>query len=413
MSKPVKVFFVTNGITHYAKDLFIRLNDLPNVELVVVIPDKTSGAIGAGVFQSLEDQPFRVVKLEERPMWLFSHLFNFKGMTGLLLKEKPDVMIGLEVYLYPMMFNPILVLLIKFLRIKTIMKSIPFRMQLYQDALASALHSLNLSQGFVRVFKNALKNIRLRILHMTSAFFYRNLDAHVNYVEDGVRIYQSYGVKKDQVFVIYNAPDTDKLLKERKIAENQPLILPENAFRIIHVGRLVDWKRVDLLIQAVKDLKEKFHSVELLVIGYGPMEKEWKDFAETLGVSDRVKFLGGVYDPLLLAKYHLASAVYVLSGMGGLSINEAMCFGLPIVCSVGDGTEKHLVIEGHNGRYFKEGDGKDLTSKIDSLFSDPELCKQMGRNSIKIIEDKINIHTVVRGYRNAIEYVTQRNLDHV
>ena len=56
-----------------------------------------------------------------------------------------------------------------------------------------------------------------------------------------------------------------------------------------------------------------------------------------------------------LAKCFMKAQVYVLAGMGGLSINEAMCYSLPIVCSVCDGTEKHLVYENKNGHFFRDG----------------------------------------------------------
>ena len=91
--------------------------------------------------------------------------------------------------------------------------------------------------------------------------------------------------------------------------------------------------------------------------------------------------------------------------MGGLSINEAMCFSKPIICSVCDGTEKHLVLDEYNGKYFEEDNESDLTNKIIYLLSDQHKLKIMGENSEKIIIDKININTVVNGYSNAFNYV--------
>jgi glycosyltransferase involved in cell wall biosynthesis len=91
--------------------------------------------------------------------------------------------------------------------------------------------------------------------------------------------------------------------------------------------------------------------------------------------------------------------------MGGLSINDAMFFQLPIICSVCDGTEKKLVREGYNGLYFKEGSEDDLVDKIRYLFSNSVLRRQMGINSRKIIDEEINIHTVVKGYMDAFLHV--------
>jgi glycosyltransferase involved in cell wall biosynthesis len=173
------------------------------------------------------------------------------------------------------------------------------------------------------------------------------------------------------------------------------------------VGRLVGWKRVDMLIRAVARLRAEFPDIELIVAGYGPEEEGLKILADEEGVRDRVRFLGGVYDPSHLGRYFLASSVYVLAGMGGLSINDAMCFGLPVICSVCDGTEKMLVREGYSGRYFKEGDQDDLTDKIAWMFRHPDERRKMGENATAVIRDEMNIHTVVKGYADAFAYVSR------
>lgn len=154
-----------------------------------------------------------------------------------------------------------------------------------------------------------------------------------------------------------------------KAVKNQALssepILAYNYQRLIHVGRLVKWKRVDFLLKAIKDLENKFPQIELIIIGNGRENEKLKLFTEELGVRDRVMFLGAIYDSVLLAKYFLSSGVYVLGGMGGLSINEAMIFGKPVICSICDGTERKLMQNGRNGLIFINGDYEDF--KINCL----------------------------------------------
>lgn len=101
------------------------------------------------------------------------------------------------------------------------------------------------------------------------------------------------------------------------------------------------------------------------------------------------------------------STVYVLAGMGGLSINDAMTYGMPVLCSVCDGTERDLVIDGKNGFFFKEGDADSLAEKISELFSSPALCKKMGKESERIIREKINIETVSARYLRAFTILSQ------
>jgi glycosyltransferase involved in cell wall biosynthesis len=101
------------------------------------------------------------------------------------------------------------------------------------------------------------------------------------------------------------------------------------------------------------------------------------------------------------------AGIYVLAGMGGLSINEAMCFGKPIICSVADGTEKRLVREGYNGHYFESGSVPSLVSTIEKLFKDLAQIQVMGQRSKEIIQQEINIHTVLGNYMEAFKFVNK------
>jgi glycosyltransferase involved in cell wall biosynthesis len=178
---------------------------------------------------------------------------------------------------------------------------------------------------------------------------------------------------------------------------------------MIHLSRLVKWKKVDLLINAFAEIKKEYKDAELLIIGEGAEKENLIKQTKDLCLETSVKFLGAIYDIEILGKYIMSSTVYVLAGMGGLSINDAMIFGLPIICSVCDGTEKKLVRDGYNGLFFKEDDLHDLVSKIKYIFDNPNEAKQMGLNSVKIIEKEVNIHIVINRYLDAFRYVLQQN----
>jgi glycosyltransferase involved in cell wall biosynthesis len=235
-------------------------------------------------------------------------------------------------------------------------------------------------------------------------------DGHLNYIDDAFRIYGSYGVPKERIFVTGNSPDTDTLFAARAEIEKLPPVLPPCEHRLIHVGRLVAWKRVDLLLRAHARIKKEFHDAELVVLGEGPEEAALRRLTKELGVEDSVRFVAGVYEPKHLGQYLMASSIYVLAGMGGLSINDAMCSGLPVICSECDGTEKVLVRDEFNGKVFRNGDEDDLVDKIRHLFSNPELRQQMGRHSTDIIRNEVNIHTVIARYVKAFEAITGRGL---
>ena len=126
-----------------------------------------------------------------------------------------------------------------------------------------------------------------------------------------------------------------------------------------------------------------------------------------LGLRNRILFTGAIYDPIELAQYMNESSVYVLAGMGGLSINDAMCFSLPIICSVCDGTERDLVVDGVNGYFFEENDVNSLVEKINLILSDSLKATQMGEKSLQTIKERVNLNTFAKVYREAIEFAVR------
>lgn len=288
---------------------------------------------------------------------------------------------------------------------KLVARDIPFNYAVWGD-----VKSFYYSDKFrTENLQNTQKSWKGFLLFWVASFFRRlNLplaDAHINYIDEAYEIIGSYGVPAEKIHVISNSPDTDELLEAFEVVKTQPTILPPNPYRLIHVGRLVKWKRVDLIIDVVKQLRAKFPQIELVVVGFGPELEPLKEYAAKENVSEAIRFVGGVYDSVSLGQYLHESAVYVLGGMGGLSINDAMCFGKPVVCSVADGTEKRLVRADFNGYIFKDGDGDDLARVLDLLLSDAQRVITFGENSLKIIKEEINIHTVIEGYKKVFEFV--------
>jgi glycosyltransferase involved in cell wall biosynthesis len=405
----MKVLYIGNGLTHYYNLVLSKLNSEPGVELVVVAPSRSSACIGHGVYQTRDGINFKVIELSETRRF---HLYTtFIGLSRVLLQERPDVVIVIESYVRAFLFDAPVVASMKLIRAGLILKSIPFRHSTYQEAFINAESATGFASlpSFVNSIlqKLCLLQLAKRLMLSVNQRALCLPDAHVNYVE-AYEYWKSYGIPKEKIFITRNSPDTDRLFATRKEIEAEPRILPHNPYRLLHVGRLVEWKRVDMLLRAIFRIRERFPDLELLIIGNGPKEESLKKLADELQLGASVRFLGGIYDQRLLGQYYQASSLYVLAGMGGLSINEAMSFSLPILCSVCDGTEKVLVREGINGRYFLDGDEDDLVDKITWFFDRSEELKNMGLCSEVIIRRDVNIRTVINGYVDALRYVVQR-----
>lgn len=395
------------GLPHYIAALFDRMAKDYGLEVVLIKPRQTSRAIGSGVKEEKTTTHFQLIELEEYSTW-YGKAF-LKDLLPTLQKVAPDVVV-MSAWPYFLRFalNPAFYLRFRKLNIKLICRDIPFNISYWGKSWSyyfsgqNVTEDMNAGKKTMRGYLNFLFVTQLRRIYLPLA------DAHINYFEEARAITGSYGVPSEKIFITSNSPDTDALLKAYGEVLGLPPILTPNSHRFIHVGRLVKWKKVDMLIKSVRNLSSTLPSAELVVIGYGPELDNLKKMAVEEMVADRVVFVGGVYDPVTLGRYLHASAVYVLGGMGGLSINDAMCFAKPVICSVADGTEKSLVREGYNGYYFDNTSQESLDKTLIRLLSDPDKINQFGKNSLSIIQNEINIHSVIEGYLEALRYVTKK-----
>lgn len=399
----MKVLFTFNGLPHYYNFVLNKLNKINNLEIAVIIPNNENSAIGKGVHQTEENIEFKVFKLTAYKTY-YKKLF-FKGIKKVIDEFNPDAIVMVWPHNLALLFYPDFYFYLKTKKIKIIYKDIPFLLPKFKDGITGK--NIVMLNEDLTPFKLTLKKRAYFFLFSVIRYlYYKLIDAHVNYVTDALEILPTYGVKKESIFITYNSPDTEMLLDAKQKAIALDNLLPKSEYRLIHVGRLVKWKKVDLLINAVNVLKNKYPKIELIIIGGGPEEENLKRLVEELKINDRVKFLGAIYKPEILGRYLLESTIYVIAGMGGLSINEAMMFEKPIVCSVCDGTERMLVKDDFNGYFFINDDLNDLVNKIDLILADKDKSITMGKNSYEIIKNKININTVLQGYINAFNYVT-------
>ncbi|QHT70491.1 glycosyltransferase family 4 protein [Rhodocytophaga rosea] len=403
----MKVLFMFGGLPHYYNLVLNRLNQVAGVEVVVVAPASQGKNVGAGVHQTEEGIEFKVFFLEEYQAF-YGKTF-FKGFKKLVRQQKPDIIVTCWPYVVGFIYNPSLLLLTKSLGIKLILKEIPFKVPAFQQArefyAKGGLLSEDLQTNLNR--DSLLFRMKYDIVTYTRKLYYNLMDAHVNYVEEAYDIIGSYGVDASKIFITYNSPDTDILLATKEKIKTLAPILPPTPRRLLHVGRLIKWKRVDMLIEVFSRLLQIYPDAELVIVGNGPEEENLKRQVNSLQLDEKVKFAGAIYDGETLGRYFMSASVYVLAGMGGLSINEAMCFDRPVVCSECDGTEKKLVREGYNGRYFEDGNPESLYDVLNTLLAKPEDLYTMGARSGEIIQNEVNIHTVIKGYIKAFNFVTE------
>ena len=146
--------------------------------------------------------------------------------------------------------------------------------------------------------------------------------------------------------------------------------------RIVFVGRLVPLKRVDLLLRALARVKRPF-TLELM--GAGDLIEEYTRLAESLGIGDKVQFLGGVPNEETVRRLLECDLLMLPSRYDGWGavVNEAINAGCAVICSSECGAQD-LVIGGDIGEVFKAGDEDALVKSLNRVMTTDRLkqCKQ-------------------------------------
>ena len=393
----MKVLFTFGGIPHYLSAMLDKLCR-KGVEITVITPQKGNATIGKGV-KMVEGGTYKLLSSPEKKR--FYGKSAYPSLPEIVREEKPDFLVMGWPYFLQVFFQSRLRKAMKATGTRLVIREIPFQTPPYgkikeyfreHPMYDENMRLLSTGPGFY---------LRQWLTARIRKYCYAKATGTLNYSTAAYDILPSYGVKKEQIHVTYNATDTEALLKEKETVKASAPLLPPCGRRLLHIGRLVKWKRVDLLIEAFGKMRPDYPDAELVIVGDGPELENLKRQAATLGLDGSVRFIGAVYEPKVLGAYMNESAVYVLAGMGGLSINDAMTYGMPVICSVCDSTERDLVTDGKNGFFFKDGDAISLAEKIGLLFSSPALCKRMGQESERIIREKINLDTVSERYLKA------------
>jgi len=174
-----------------------------------------------------------------------------------------------------------------------------------------------------------------------------------------------------QVQVIHNGVDTERF--------RQPEVSARSDSRptIISVGRLVGWKGLHVIIEALASLPR---DVQYLAIGEGPKRESLAELAGRLGVADRVHFVGRVAHSDLQAWLGRAD-VFVQPSIGeeafGISVVEAMACGLPVLAAANGGM-KEIVLPEVTGRLLPAGDVAAWRSALLDLLSNVDKRRAMG-----------------------------------
>ena len=165
-------------------------------------------------------------------------------------------------------------------------------------------------------------------------------------------------------------------LKKKNLPDGVPLFL--------FVGRLMWYKGLHIILDALRALREQGQDFRMVFIGAGGDEKEVRAEVETLRLSDRCFFTGSIADrETLRAWYSLADLFLFPSTFdtNGLVVREAAASGCPSVLIAGSCAAEG-VTDGRNG-FLIEENAVSLCAKLTALCADREAMRRVGENAMR------------------------------
>ena len=204
----------------------------------------------------------------------------------------------------------------------------------------------------------------------------------------GRKYFQKYGVVESKIFNVPFLPDWQMLQRVDSARLDSFFIkfgLNANRKYIGYSGRLIDLKRVDLLIDAFCRVAKLYEKYDLLIAGDGELKKSLYDRIPD-DFKHRVKWLGFL-DSEHMPLFYASIQLIVLPSSyepWALVVQEAFASGTPLLCSDSVGAAYDYVEEGRNGELFSSGDLTELVAVLEKMIQNLNQTYQKNAESMAV-----------------------------
>ena len=183
--------------------------------------------------------------------------------------------------------------------------------------------------------------------------------------------------------------DSEKAIVRRK--HN----IPDGVPVFVFVGRLMWYKNIRLILDAMRLLKDRERDFRMLFLGIGPDEKAIKKYSSIINVDDKVIFTGMIDNRRELQLYYATADLLVFPSLfdtNGLVVREAAASATPSIL-VKDSCAAEGIIDGETGFICFES-SHSIAETIHRIIDNKDLIGRVGnqaQNNIYISwEDSIN-----------------------
>ena len=198
---------------------------------------------------------------------------------------------------------------------------------------------------------------------------------------------RSLGYQGDYI-VMPNGVDipSDRLPEETVRAVGEGLDLPEGVPLLLFVGRMMWYKGLRIILDALKQLKGEGQDFRMVFIGKGTDGEAIRAYAEELCLGDKVFFLPPCYDREIIRAWYCRADLFLFPSTfdtNGLVVREAAACGLASVLIAGSCAAEDIT-DGKNG-FFIEENAASMAALLKKLYGKRALLRQVGENAQKEI----------------------------
>lgn len=212
------------------------------------------------------------------------------------------------------------------------------------------------------------------------------------------------GVEPSKIVCVHSTIDAFAYELKRESTLRKELGIPQDALVIGIVAQLIERKGHKYLFDAFPAVLKECPNAILLVLGKGVLLPKLKQYAQNLGIADKVIFAGFRKDiPCILCELDLLVHPALMEGLG-VAILQAMAAGLPVIATPVGGIPE-VVQDGVSGLLIPPKDSVALGQAILKVLPYPNVRRRMGEEGKRIVREKFSVDRMIDGTLKVYEEV--------
>lgn len=216
----------------------------------------------------------------------------------------------------------------------------------------------------------------------------------------------------EKVRVIRNGIPVEEIgFREKGGRLEKAVSFPPGTALVGFVGRLVDWKGIDVFLEAAERLLESRDDVAFVVLGDVPVGSthatldDYRRYVRERGMAERVELLGFKENATEYVRdFRVLVVPSVRPDPCPRTVLEGMAVGTPIIGSASGGI-REVLHHDVTGLLVRPGRADDIVEQVERILDDPELAEDIAARARQAVEEDFNAEGVSRRIQTILEEV--------